>query len=241
MPPESRASLCPLGVLIPLYNEAPRVAAVLARVREVLPEAEVVAIDDGSTDGSAAVAAAAGATVIRLPFNLGYGAALQTGYRYAVRRGWAAAVQLDGDGQHEVADAPRLLAVLERDEADVALGSRFLAGGEYPVSPVRRAAMLWFAWIASVATGRRITDPTTGYQALNAKALAFSCSDAYPADFPDADVLILLARAGLRVQEAPVRMYGAPDKAGMHAGLQAAYYMFKMTLSIVVTSLRSVS
>ena len=100
--------------------------------------------------------------------------------------------------------------------------------------------MVLFAWVATVATGRRITDPTSGYQALNARALAFCCTDAYPADFPDADVLILLARAGLRVQEVPVRMYGAPGKAGMHAGVRAVYYMFKMTLSIIVTMLRSV-
>ncbi len=233
--------LRPVGVIIPVYNEADRLPAVLARIRDVLPEAEVVVIDDGSSDGSGRVAGEAGATVLRLPFNLGYGAALQTGYRYAARAGWAAAIQLDGDGQHEVADAPGLLAALETGASDVVLGSRFLSGHPYPVTLVRRTAMRLFGWIATRATGRPITDPTTGYQALNAKALSFCCTDAYPADFPDADVLILLTRAGLRVQEAPVRMYAAPDKAGMHGGVRALYYMFKMTLSIFVTSLRSVT
>lgn len=231
----------PLGVLVPVYNEAERLPAVLARIREVFPDAEVVVIDDGSADASAQVAADAGATVLRLSFNLGYGAALQTGYRYAARAGWAAAVQVDGDGQHEVADAPALLAALTETDADVILGSRFLGAGAYPVPPVRRVAMRLFAWIATVVTGAPITDPTTGYQALNAKALAFCCTEAYPADFPDADVLILLARAGLRVREVPVRMYAAEGKPGMHAGLRGVYYMFKMTLSIIVTSLRSVS
>ena len=237
---DESATLRPVGVLIPVYNEAERLPEVLARVRRMFPEAEIVAIDDGSTDASVRVAVEAGATVLPLPFNLGYGAALQTGYRYAVEQGWAAAVQMDGDGQHEVEDAPALLAALEAGDVDVAVGSRFLSDCAYPVSPIRRAAMRLFAWIATVVMRQRITDPTSGYQALNAKALAFCCTDAYPADFPDADVLILLARAGLRVREVPVRMYGAPGKAGMHAGLRAVYYMFKMSLSIIVTTLRSV-
>jgi len=231
----------PYGVLLPVYNEAARLAPVLERIRVVLPDAEIVVIDDGSRDDSVAVARAAGATVLELPINLGYGAALQTGYRYGVQRGWKAAIQMDGDGQHEPEDAPALLQAVADGSADVVVGSRFLNGETYPIGPVRRAAMRWFAWIATNAIGSPVTDPTSGYQALSRDALRFYCSDFYPTDFPDADVLILVNRAGLRTAERPVRMYAAPGKPGLHAGFAALYYMFKMTLSIVVTLLRSVA
>jgi len=233
------AELRRIGVLIPAFNEEARIVRVIAAVRVALPGAEIVVIDDGSTDHTASVASDTEATVVRLPFNLGYGAALQTGYRYAVEAEWDAAVQLDGDGQHEVTDAPALLQALDESDCDVVLGSRFLSDTPYPVSSVRRLAMAFFAWIASVATGRRITDPTSGFQTLHARALGFCCSDLYPSDFPDADVLIMLTRVGLRVREVPVRMYPAAGKPGMHAGIRAVYYMFKMTLSILVTTLRT--
>src|SRR5690349_12092381 len=125
-PPASSGTL----IAIPAFDEATRVACVVARARAAMPGAEVVVVDDGSRDHTSARAREAGALTVRHPFNLGYGAALQTAYKYAVRRGYRRLVQLDADGQHDPADMPRLLAPLERGEADVAIGSRFAAGAE---------------------------------------------------------------------------------------------------------------
>ncbi len=225
-------------VVIPAFNEAAGVGRVLDVIRAVDPELPVVVVDDGSTDGTAAVACRAGARVVRLPFNLGYGSALQTGYKYALREGYDGVVQLDGDGQHEPADIPPLLGVLERGDADVVIGSRFLGEATYRPGGARRIGMRVFRLFAFVLTGVRFTDVTSGFQALDRRALRFFAAERYPADYPDADVLVMLTRAGFRVAEAPVRMYAKPDARSMHAGLRPVYYIFKMLLSMLLTVLR---
>ena len=222
-------------VVVPAFNEAADIGRVVAGIHRVDPTLSVVVVDDGSTDTTAAVARGAGAGVLRLPFNLGYGVALQTGYKYALRGGHDCVVQLDGDGQHEPADIPALLAPIARGEADVVVGSRFGGDARYRPSRTRRIGMRLFGALAFALTGTRFSDVTSGYQALCADVVRFFTAERYPADYPDADVLIMLERAGFRVKEVPVRMYARPGGRSMHSGFRPVYYVFKMLLSVLVT------
>lgn len=224
--------------LIPAFNESSSLEDVIKRIAAARPGLPVAVIDDGSTDDTAAAAHRAGAHLLRLPFNMGYGAALQTGYKFALRDGYDCVVQLDGDGQHEPADIPALLGVIERGEADLALGSRFLTGTGYRPPLLRRVGMGLFRFLASDLTGVKLSDVTSGFQALNRDLLTFFAGDRYPVDYPDADVLVMLQRAGFRIKEVPVTMYENPRMSSMHSGLRPIYYVFKMLLSIALTPLR---
>lgn len=227
-----------LLIVIPAYNESGRVGDVVRDVQAHLPGAEVLVIDDGSRDATAQEARAAGARVARLPVNSGYGAALQTGYKYAMRHGYARIGQIDADGQHQAEYLPEMLRSLEENDVDVVIGSRFLSeDGHYSASRARALGIALFGWIASKLTRRKITDPTSGYQVLRREVAEFFCSEIYPSDYPDADILILLHRSGFRVREVPVQMRAATNES-MHGGHKSLYYVYKMLLSIFVTLLR---
>lgn len=225
-------------VVIPAFNESGEIAKVLDGVRAAGPGLPMLVVDDGSTDDTAGVARRAGAEVLRLPINLGYGSALQTAYKYALRNGYECVLQIDGDGQHEPADIPRLLGPLERGRADLVLGSRFLEDTGYRPGMARGIGMRLFRGLAFLATGVRFSDVTSGYQALNRDVLQFFEAERYPADYPDADVLVMLTRAGFRIAEVPVRMYPKRTGGSMHAGLRPVYYTFKMLLSMLLMLLR---
>lgn len=225
------------AVILPAYNEAGRIGATIAGIRQ-FSSADIIVVNDGSDDDTAAEGSAAGAIVISLPFNLGYGGALQTGFKYALRKGYAYVVQMDADGQHDPAYILPLLEAVRAERVDVTLGSRFLGEGEYSPTLAKRIGMIFFRKIASCLTGQRVTDPTSGFQALGRKALQLYASEVYPVDFPDADVLILLHRLGLRFIEVPVKMNPNIKKKTMHSGFVPVYYIFKMLLSIIVTILR---
>lgn len=225
-------------VVIPAFNEAANVAAVVADVRENLPGFDVLVIDDGSTDATAQAARAAGATVLRLPLNSGYGVALQTGYMYAVRQGYSTVAQMDADGQHQARYMPELLQLVRDGVADIVIGSRFLdRDGHYQPSRARKIGMGLFSRMASRIMRQHVSDPTSGYQVMRIEVARFFCSDVYPADYPDADILILLHRSGFHVTERAVQMR-MPQGKSMHAGHRSLYYVYKMFLSILVTMLR---
>jgi len=230
----------PLGrlvVVIPAYNEQGRIGSVVSRVGRELAM-DVLVVDDGSADRTAEEARAAGAIVASHPVNLGYGAALQTGYRYALRAGHEGVIQLDADGQHDPASIAGLVDAL-RAGNDVVVGSRFLDAGSYRPPLTRRIGMTLFGKVASALSGIPLTDPTSGFQALSRRALAFYAHERYPHDYPDADVLSMVARSGLRLTEVPVRMHAAPDGKSMHAGvLKPLYYAFRMSLALALVPLR---
>jgi glycosyltransferase involved in cell wall biosynthesis len=225
------------AIIIPAYNESGRITSTIADIRKCTG-AEIIVVSDGSTDSTAAEAKTAGASVIELPFNLGYGAALQTGFRYALRKEYQFVVHMDADGQHNPEYISALLEEVRSGEVDVVIGSRFLGEGDYKAETLKKMGMILFRNIASLITGQKITDPTSGFQAMNRKAMKFCASDAYPVDFPDADVLIMLHRQGLRYKEVAVHMNQSPEKKSMHSGFVPLYYLFKMMLSIFVTLLR---
>jgi glycosyltransferase involved in cell wall biosynthesis len=225
-------------VIIPALNEEERIATVVQQVKEQVPEAEILVVNDGSSDQTAQKALAYGAKVLSHPFNLGYGVALQTGYKYALKNGFDYLLQMDGDGQHDPRYLRALLKEVEGGEVDVAIGSRFLGVGEYHVPLLRRMGMLLFGFLASRLNGQRITDPTSGYQALGRRAIEFYTRDAFPGDYPDADVLVMLHRAGLRMREVRVAMRPNANGRSMHSGLKPLYYIYKMLLSIILNLLR---
>lgn len=226
-------------VVIPACNEAARIAEVVRNVRRIVPECRILVVNDGSRDATAATAEAAGATVVSHLFNMGYGVAIQTGYKYAYAHGYEYLVQIDGDGQHDPACIPRLLAPVLSGETDVALGSRFLETASYDPSPIRRTGMAFFRVLVTLITGIKVTDSTSGYQAFNRDVLHFFTTEVFPCDYPDADMLITLHRAGFRIRELPVRMTANAQGKSMHGGLKPLYYIFKMLLSIFVTLLRN--
>ena len=225
-------------VVIPAYNEEQCLGEVLDRIRAACPF-DIVIVDDGSVDATARVAREHGAVVLRHPFNMGYGAALQTGYKYAAQLDYEVLVQIDADGQHDPSYIVPLARRILEGHSDACVGSRFLLGEGYIPPFARRLGMVLFGKIASVVTHRRVTDPTSGYQALSRRVFRFFKSDLFPADYPDADVLILLYRAGFRAEEIPVAMRASVTGQSMHGGiLRPMFYVFKMLLSICVTLLR---
>lgn len=225
-------------ILIPAYNEAARIGEVVRRVRETYPDYDVLVVNDGSRDKTVGVAEAAGAVVVSHPFNMGYGVAIQTGYKYALRHGYDFLVQMDGDGQHDPTFIPQLLAPVLSGESDFVLGSRFLSIESYEPSLARRAGMAFFRWLVSWLIGTHITDSTSGYQAFNQKVIQYFTTEVFPCDYPDADMLITLHRASFRIREVPVRMFANAEGKSMHSGWKPLYYIFKMLLSIAVTLLR---
>jgi len=225
-------------VLIPAYNEASCIADVISRIRTVVPEYDILVVNDGSKDVTAVKAEEAGAIVVSHPFNMGYGVAIQTGYKYADAQGYDVVVQIDGDGQHDPSCIPALLKPVLSHETDFAIGSRFLKEGNYTPDWARKLGMNLFRIIVSWKTGIRITDSTSGFQAFNRNVIRFFTCETFPNDYPDADVLITLHLAGFRIMEVPVRMTMNVNGTSMHSGLMPIYYTFKMLLSISVLLFR---
>jgi glycosyltransferase involved in cell wall biosynthesis len=192
--------------IVPALNEEQTIARVVAEIRSADPSFEIVVVDDGSSDRSGLVAEEAGALVLRLPFTLGIGGAVQTGYRYGHENGFEIAVQVDGDGQHDPRDLPRLLEPLLADDADVVIGSRFAGAGAYRAPLSRRFGIRAFAWLVSLLLRQRITDSSSSFRALNRRALAVFARD-YPHGYLETvEATVLAAKQGLRLTEVPVVM-----------------------------------
>ena len=226
-------------VVIPAYNEAAMIGRVIENIRRVVPDFDILVVNDGSGDGTVAAAAAAGAIVVSHSFNMGYGVTIQTAYKFAYAKGYDYLVQIDGDGQHDPAFIPQLLAPVVAGDTDLVVGSRFLGVESYRPSFSRRLGILFFRKLVSYLIGREITDPTSGYQAFNREVMGFFTTDVFPCDYPDADMLVTLNMAGFRIRELPVRMFANVAGKTMHSGFKPLYYMFKMCLSIFVTLLRN--
>lgn len=224
-------------VLIPAFNESARISAVIAGIRREVPEADLLVVDDGSEDDTGAIARSLGAAVITHAFNLGYGTALQTGYIYAQRHRYARLVQMDADGQHDCKSLPHLFQALE-DGADLVLGSRYRDAQAPRTSLTRRAGTRLFSWIVTTWTGTKITDATSGFQGMSSCALEELVLDNFPEDYPDADVLITLSRAGISMVEIPVQMHERSGGTSMHRGGRAAYYAYKMLLTLSLLPIR---
>jgi hypothetical protein len=222
-------------LVIPAFQEEARLPALLERLASTARDFHIVVVDDGSRDATGEVARRAGACVLRHSFNLGYGAALQTGYKWALRSGATLLVQMDADGQHDPDDVDALAAPVAAGELDLVIGSRFLGVGDYRMGALQRLGRDFFRALVSLF-GLRVTDPTSGFQAMNRAVLELYASDMFPSDFPDVDVLLCAHRHGLRVGERAVRMREGTRASSLHAGLAPIYYVYKMLLSVWAAS-----
>ncbi len=225
----------PFWAIIPAHNEGATVAKVVEKTRRLYPQAQVVVINDGSSDDTRSEAERAGAHVITLPFNAGYGVALQTGLIWAQRNGAGLVVTLDADGQHDPSEIAQLILPVIRKEADLALGSRFLNNGvRYHVSLARRLGAWICSQAVSLAVAQTISDPTTGLQCLNAKALNLYVNlPNFPDETPDADMILYAYRHGCRIAEVPVVMYADQGGESMHSFVKSFFYLPKMFLAMI--------
>jgi glycosyltransferase involved in cell wall biosynthesis len=225
-------------VIVPAYNEEATVGGVVHALRGLPAPLDVIVIDDGSTDATGRRAAEAGAVVLRLPFNLGIGGAVQTGFQYALEHGYDHMVQVDADGQHDPREIDRLFAAAEDPSVDVVCGSRFLsADHRYPAPISRRTGIHIFAFLLSRIVGQRVSDPTSGFRLYNRRAITLFARD-YPHDYPEVEAVLMLHFHRLRMREVPVRMYERGGGLSSIRSGKSVYYMIKVLLAIFVGLLR---
>ena len=226
-----------LIVFIPALNEEESIEEVIASVRETLPEADVLVVDDGSTDRTAALARAAGARVASLPFNQGVGAAHQTAYLFAVRSGYEVCGQIDGDGQHPATELVKLVDEVASGRADLAVGTRFSGDSDWQGSKLRRLGQKVFGRMVSISTGQRFTDTTSGMRALDRRAMILF-TRRYSPEFAEVESLQQAVRAGLRVVELPVSMEPRRSGSSFITPLVSVFYIFKTVVVLLVNHLR---
>jgi glycosyltransferase involved in cell wall biosynthesis len=229
-------------VFIPAWNEETAVADVIAGVKQRMPEVDVLVVDDGSTDATAPRAREAGALVASLPFNQGLGAALQTGYLYALREGYDFCAHLDADGQHPPAEVARLLDEVRADRADLVIGSRYRNRGpaesdDYRPTISRRIGTSVFRFFLTLATRQRFTDTTSGMRAANRRVMQLF-SEHYSPDFAEIESLQLAVRMGMRVEEVPVRMLERAGGSSFLTPLRSAFFIFKGMIVLLVGQFR---
>lgn len=218
---------------MPAFNEANNIASVINELKSTELPLDILVVDDGSTDATVEIASCLGVHLIRLPFNLGIGGAVQTGFRFAVQNGYDIAIQLDSDGQHIPQEIPKLLKPILREQVDMCIGSRYLQQTEYQTPLSRRIGMVCFSIINSLLVGQRITDNTSGFRAFNRKAIEFLVEN-YPMDYPEPETIVILGRNGFRIQECAVNMRKRKSGESSITTLLSIYYMFKVLLSITV-------
>jgi glycosyltransferase involved in cell wall biosynthesis len=224
-------------VIVPAHNEEASLPATLRELMATAPDVDVLVVDDGSTDATAAVARTAGVAVVRHPINLGVGGALQTGFRFAFERGYEVGVQLDADGQHDPGYLAELTRPVIEGTCDVAIGSRYVAKSEYRAPLARRLGMLMFSGVVRLVLHQRIADTTSGYRAYHRSVMQV-CQYDFPKDFPDAPLLIALARRGFRLREIPVRMRERQAGVSFYTLGKSLYYPYKNLLSSLMALLQ---
>lgn len=234
-------------IIIPAYNEEKTIVPVLKKLEqpEIAQIADVLVMNDASSDATNHVTKKRKHDVVTHVFNLGYGSGLQLGYKYAVRKDYRYVIQMDADGQHDVCNIPKIYETLQtRDEngelPDIVLGSRFMEGStDFPVSPAKKIAFTWFRTMLKLGTGRSISDPTTGLQGLSWRTFLFySKYDNFDDKYPDANMLMQMLLLGFRVREIPAVMHMRTEGVSMHSGLKPILYMFRMTFSILAVWIR---
>jgi glycosyltransferase involved in cell wall biosynthesis len=227
-------------VVIPAFNEADSLGAVVSEVLESAPKVHILVVDDASTDETATIGRKAGAEVVTNVFNLGVGGAMRVGFRYAAAKGYRALVQVDGDGQHDPHDLERLLDALEdRPHPMVAIGARFAGRGEYDAPRARRWAMRLLAWYLSRITQVQLTDVTSGFRAHNRAAIELFAKT-YPADYlaDTVESLVIVIEAGGAVTQAPVSMRSRSGGAPSQSNFRATAYLIRVALMLALALFR---
>ncbi len=227
-------------IIIPAYNEASTIIHVIDSLVAYNESWDIIVINDGSSDNTGQLAESTGkAKVVNLPYNLGIGASVQTGFKYAFYNNYNYTLQFDGDGQHRVEEIEKLLEILKNKEADVAIGSRFNKKHDgFKSEPIRRIGIKIFEFFSFILIHQRITDNTSGFRAYNKKAVAF-LKDNYPVDYPEPEVIILLGRNGFKLKEVFTQMLERQGGVSSISLFRGPYYMIKVMLAMFMASIRT--
>lgn len=227
-------------LIIPAYNEAENLEKLISQIKTICPQYEYIIINDGSTDNTENLCRAKNYNYITLPVNLGIGGAVQTGYRYALEHNADIAVQIDGDGQHDVGDIMRVVSPIADDTAEVVIGSRFIGGkdkaGEFRTTGMRRMGIRWLSGLIRFLTGKKICDVTSGFRAVNKKYINYF-SDNYSVDYPEPEAIVAASENGAKIVEVPVIMHERENGKSSIGFWGAGYYMIKVTLSLFICRL----
>lgn len=223
-------------IIIPAYNESENIEKVINNLTENHPQYDYVIVNDGSTDNTKEICRRNDYQVLTLPVNMGIGGAVQTGYRYARENNYDAAVQIDGDGQHDVAYLDGMLKLMEDGQADVVIGSRFMEKEGFQSSHVRRIGIRFLSILGWILTGVRVKDVTSGYRLVNRKFIRIFAED-YPADYPEPEALVIAAVYGGKIREYPVVMRQREGGTSSITPLKSVYYMIKVTLAMLIRRL----
>lgn len=224
-------------VIIPAYNEQHSLPTVISKIRQ-FSGIDIVVINDGSGDATSTVARTAGVNVIDLPFNLGIGGAVQTGYLFAYKTGYDVAVQVDADGQHNPDDLLNIIRPVLQGEADMVVGSRYLTTTGYKTPWSRKMGMVVLSTVVSLINRQSLKDTTSGYRAVSRRVIEFF-ADNYPTDYPEVEALVVLKKNGFTIKEIPVTMLAREHGKSSITPLKSVYYMIKVLLAIVMNVLRN--
>lgn len=220
-------------IIIPAYNEAESIEKVVNNLIVNYPQYDYVIVNDGSHDATQAICEKNLYQILNLPINMGIGGAVQTGYRYALRNGYCAAVQIDGDGQHDVSYLAEMLELIENEQADIVIGSRFVNKEGFQSSQVRRLGINILSLLAWIMTGVRVKDITSGFRVVNRRFIQIFAED-YPFDYPEPEAMIIAAVHGGKIQEYPVIMHERENGESSITPKKSIYYMIKVTLAMLI-------
>ena len=224
-------------VIIPAYNESGANRNVVLSIKKTYPESDIIIINDASTDNTGAIAESLGIPVLHLPINLGIGGAMQTGFKFAVKKGYDIVVQVDGDGQHDPAYIPALVQPIVDGHADVVIGSRFLHADSYRSSFMRLIGIRFCSYLISLATNKYIHDSTSGFRAYNKEALRFAAIH-YPPDFPEPESIVTFLRNEFRIKEVPVAMQRRQSGISSIRPLKGTYFVASNSIGIIMSSFK---
>lgn len=228
-------------IIIPAYNEEENIGSVLDEISNLNLDLDIVVINDGSTDKTKEVVEMKNIKVISHPFNLGYGAALQTGFKYASKNKYEYIIQFDGDGQHYGKYIEDMKNEMEKDEYDIIVGSRFVGNKEYRIEFLKDIVIRYMRVIIKTFTGTKITDPTCGFKGYKRAVFAhYSLFSNFPSDYPDADIIIDMLRRKYRMKEIPITIRQRTHGKSMHSGIKPLIYLMKINLSIFIVLLRDI-
>ncbi len=226
-------------IIIPALNEEATLRGVILGVRGSLPQADILVVNDGSTDDTARIAREEGALVLDHPYNMGIGATMQTGFLYALREGYGLVVQTDGDGQHNPEFLPSMIQPIVEKRCNLVIGSRYLSKGGFRSTFARQAGIKFFTSLLWIFIGKKVTDPTSGFRAMDRKVIDLF-SEEYPSDYPEVEALVSVHRAGLTFREVKTTMRDRQGGTSSIGPLSALYYMVKVTFSIAIGLFRRV-
>jgi len=233
-------TMLPIAVIIPAYNEEAAISSLMDELNEHVPLLDVIVINDGSADNTAALARMKGSIVLDLPCNLGVGGAVQVGLKYAYEQEYQFVVRIDGDGQHPPSEIPKLIDAIKKGEEDLIIGSRFIGESSYASTPLRWIGIKLLAVFLSIICRSRVTDPASGFWIINRKLLYYFAHD-YPTEYPEPEAIALLRRHGYSFREEPVIFRSRTTGRSSIRTWGTFYYAVKVGLALLMDRIRPIN